>query len=177
MAFFSVFDLAHCRRSLVFLTATAAFMLLPGLSPEARLCFYAPFLVTCYYQSSYMASLWNSVFCGLIVDVFSDLPFGFNAVGYFLTTLFLYRQRRHFFSDRSLTLPLMTAFFALLSTCMLWMLFYLLGEKPRLTWKMVPGDFFAMPLIDALYAFFFFTFPRSLFGKPRRRGKDYFLKN
>lgn len=114
--------------------------------------------------------------CGFSIDLFSDLSFGINALVYCLTTDFLFRCRRHFFSDRVMTLSIMTFLFAWVSTALLWIVLYLLGEKTGLTVRAIFGDFVVMPFFDALYALFFFTLPALFFGKSPRRGSEYFLR-
>ncbi|MBA2727476.1 MAG: hypothetical protein H0U49_04805 [Parachlamydiaceae bacterium] len=74
-----------------------------------------------------------------------------------------------------MTLSIMTFLFAWVSTAWLWLILYLLGEKSGVTLKTLVGDFGVMPLIDAFYALIFFTLPVFFFGKPLRRGSDYFL--
>lgn len=168
-------DLMHRSRFALLLICSAAFLLLPAIYPSARLYFFAPFLVTSFYQCGYITSLWCALLCGLSIDLFSDLPFGINALVYCLTTFVLYRRRRHFFPDRSTTLSIMTFLFAWVSTVWLWLILYLLGERTEVTLKILVGDFAIMPFFDALYALIFFTLPVLFFGKPLRRGSDYFL--
>jgi len=165
----------HRSRLALFLSCSAAFLLIPAIYPSARLYYFAPFLVTSFYQCGYASSLWCGILCGILVDFFSDLPFGINALAYSLTTFLLFRRRRHFFPDRAMTLSIMTFLFAWVSTVWLWLILYLLGDKSGLTLKTFAGDFGVMPLMDAFYAFIFFTLPVFLFGKPLRRGSDYFL--
>ena len=167
----------HRNRLAIFLICSLAFLLIPAIYPSARLYFFAPFLVACFYQCNYISSLWWALLCGFGMDLFSDLPLGINAVAYCLTTFILYRRRRSFFPDRTLTLAIMTFLFAWVSTVWLWLIVYLLGDQSGLTLRRIVGDLALMPLWDALYAFIFFTLPVFLLGKPQRRGSDYFMNN
>ena len=169
-------DLVHRSLAVQGIICLIAFLLLPGWHAEARLYFFAPFLVTSYYQCGYISCLWLGIICGVFIDLFSDLPFGINAFVYCLTTHLLYRRKRHFFSDRVTTLTIMTFLFALTATLLFWIVLYLLGDKTEFSIKIIFGDFIVMPFFDALYAMIFFTLPVLFFGKRLRRGSDYFMR-
>lgn len=170
-------DLRNRNRFVLFAMCALAFLIFPFVLFPARLFYFAPFLVISYYQSGYAASIWTSLFCGLVVDLFSDLPFGINALAYCLSTFVLYRRKRNFFPDSAMTLSIVTFLFAVITTVSLWMILYLLGGKEGVTLKSLFSDFIVMPFYDALYAFVCFTLPIMILGKPHRRGSDYFLND
>lgn len=99
---------------------------------------------------------------------------GLYAVSFCLTTAVLYGQRRNFFADSLSTLPLMTYFFSSLSTLVQLLLLYSFGQGVMISWDWFLTDLIYMPALDALYAFSFFILPAVIFGRPQRRGKDYF---
>jgi len=170
-------DLAHKSKIAAFIASLTAFLLLPPLFPFLRLFFFAPFLIILYYQKNYISTLWISFVCGLILDLFST-PFfpGMNSLIYTVTTAILYHQRHYFFSDRLSTLPLMTFFFSLVATLLFFILVYGWGGKLNLSLNLIYTDLLAMPALDGIYGFFLFVFPSLIFGKRRRRSKEYFAR-
>jgi rod shape-determining protein MreD len=169
-------DLVQKNKFGIFIATLAAFLLLPTVSSSLHLFYFAPFLIIVYYQQTYSASLWASLGCGVIVDLFSaHLFFGINALAYTLASALLYGQRRNFFSDRATTLPLMTFFFSFLVTLIFFLISYFGEEKVLPSWNLISSDFLAMPIIDGFCAFAFFILPFQLFGPPRRKGRDYFM--
>lgn len=169
-------NLERKHLSLILLIALILVLIGPVLFPSWRLNFFAPFLIVLYYQKSYLACLWASFFCGLILDLLSaDTRFGIHALEYCLTTAILYGQRRNFFSDSLVTLPLMTFFFSVVATVIEWVASYIFGNEIGVTWQWMVTDLLYMPAWDAACAFLLFILPVFIFGKPPRRGKDYFL--
>jgi hypothetical protein len=63
----------------------------------------------------------------------------------------------------------------MLSTLVQALLMYGLERDVTLSWGWAFTDLFAMPAIDALYAFGFFILPALFFGKRSRKGSDYFM--
>jgi rod shape-determining protein MreD len=161
-------DLAKRSCLTVFLISLAAMLLLPPLSPGVGIFYFAPFLITYFYQNSFLASTWIACGCGLIVDLLSDQRFGINATVYVLSTCIVYRQKQYFFPDRLLTLPIMVYIFTFVSTFLLGLMGYLeRGEG----FKLASIDLFYLPLMDFFYAFILFTVPPYLFRQRRRKGR------
>jgi rod shape-determining protein MreD len=153
------------------LTLTAS-----SLSPYFRLSFFAPFLVIACYKKPLIACLWFSLLCGLILDLLSShTRIGIHALTFCITISLLYPQKRNFFADSLSTLPIMTFLFASLSSFIMALLLYSLEMNSMLSWNWILTDLIIMPAADGLYAFCCFILPALLFGKPRRRSKDYFL--
>lgn len=149
---------------------------LPVLFPLARLTFFAPFLIIACYKASLKKCLWMALLCGVIVDLLSSYTrFGLYSVDYCLTTALLYPQRRNFFADSLSTLPIMTFFFASLSTLIMAILIYSIDNKNVLSAGWIFTDLIIMPAFDAIYAFMLFILPAIFFGQRQRRGKDYFF--
>ena len=157
--------------------AGALTLLAPQILPWAHLLYFAPLLVTLFYQRSLAACLWWAVCCGLLVDLLSsDGRLGLYALNYSGTALLLYGQRRNFFADSLSTLPLMTFFFAAISSLFEIILVRLLHTSPLLSSTGAATHLLLMPALDACYAFLLFTLPALLFGKRQRTGKEYFSR-
>ncbi len=115
-------------------------------------------------------------FCGVIVDLLASYTrFGLYSLNYCATIALLYPQRRNFFADSISTLPLMTFFFALISTLIMAIILYSIEMRNVFSWAWALTDLLIMPAADGGYAFLVFILPALLFGKRQRSGKDYFL--
>lgn len=160
----------------VVLFSVLMFLCLPIFFPAWRFMVFAPMLVIVFYKQSYIFCLWWSLLCGLFLDLLSaHTQFGLYAVNYCLTTLLLYAQRSNFFADSLTTLPLMTFFFAALSSMIQWALMYIFENENVFSWQWAMTDILYMPALDSVYAFLCFILPALLFGKRPMRGRDYFI--
>lgn len=169
-------NLNHARLPLAFCITLLFTLYVPVVFPSFRLIFFAPFIVMSYYRKSESTCLWLSLLCGIILDLLaSHIRFGMHALNFLLTTAILYRMKQNFFEDSPAALAILTFFFSVLSTLIQLVQFYAIGKGMAITPEWVLSDLIAMPALDALYAFICFTVPSLLFGKPRRRGSDYFL--
>jgi rod shape-determining protein MreD len=158
-------------RNLIFFFYTLALALsLPVFLPHLHLIYFAPFLAASFYRNTKIHSLWLAVLCGSIIDLFSaQTRLGFYALTYFLTVELLYSQQRNFFEDRLSTLPVMTFFFALISTIIQVILLNVFDVGIVLSMEWVKNDLILNPLCDALYAILAFTLPASLFFRRQSR--------
>src|ERR1700722_1061302 len=85
--------------------------------PRVHLLAFSPFLGLLYNKCSFIKALWISSLCGLVIDLLSsEFRFGIHALNCCLTTLLLYKQKRHFVEDRSLALSLFTVLISIVST-------------------------------------------------------------
>ncbi len=126
--------------------------------PYFHLIAFAPFLAIAYNRTSIISCLWLAVLCGVIIDLLSSqLRFGLHTLNYSLVTVLLYKQRHHFFEDKSLSLSIFTALISSLSTLLQLLLLYAFDKTLPFTWKLVITDLIGMPLVDALYAYIWFT--------------------
>ena len=157
-----------CHKKTLFILLASLFL---TLYTPYKLLFFAPYLVTLFYQRPQNSCLLSALLLGLLIDLLSSYSrFGITALNYFLCTLPLYPAKRHFFSDKLSTLPLMTFLFSLLS---LLIHFITHPFMPTLSW--IASDLFIMPLFDALAAFLLYIAPPLLIGKRVKRGREYFL--
>lgn len=144
-----------------------------------KIYYFIPFLIRCYYLKSWNTSLIMALGIGFITDLFSaHSRFGLYSANYVITTYFLYGLKRNFFEDHLTTLPVMTLFFSILSTWIHYLLILLLDStSPSLSFSFILVDFLLMPLMDSLFALFLFALPLFFFGKPIKKGTDYFLEH
>ncbi|HKZ00135.1 MAG TPA: hypothetical protein VJ112_03105 [Rhabdochlamydiaceae bacterium] len=144
--------------------------------PNLRLMAFAPFLAIVYNRLALTPSLWIATLCGLALDLFSSqMRFGFFSLSYALTTLLIYQQKRHFFDDKPLALSLFTALISIAATCIQLLLSCLFDKQVIFSWKLVMSDLIGMPMIDALYAFLWFTLPIRLYLHIKQVGWRQFL--
>lgn len=160
-----------------FLVGLLFTLAIPALAPSIKLFYFIPFLIRCYYRKSLNTCLFIALMTGLLMDLLSaHSRFGLYSANYVITTYFLYPQKRNFFEDSFTTLPFMTFFFSVLSTVVQVVLMILLDNHTinrSLSFLFV--DFLLMPFFDAVYAGLVFALPAFIFGKPIRKGSDYFL--
>jgi rod shape-determining protein MreD len=169
-------NLDHKRLDFLFVWSLLLTLIFPVLFPAARLHFFAPFLIVACYQRTLSYCLWLAFMCGVLLDLLSSyVHFGLHAFDFCLALAIVYTQRRNFFADSLTTLPLMTFFFSVVSTLIMALLLNNIEMQHIFSQKWLFTDLFIMPVIDSLYAFVCFVLPSLLFGKQRRKGKDYFL--
>jgi rod shape-determining protein MreD len=132
-----------------------------ALLPNVRLMAFAPFLALLYMRKSFVTSLWIACLSGLLIDLLaSQHRFGIYGLGYGLITVLLYSQRKHFFDDKPLGLALFTALISFVSSTLQLLAF---ERSISLTWKLACTDLIGMPLVDAVYAFVWFTCPIKVY--------------
>ena len=151
-------------------------LITPALFPSIQIQFFAAFLIILTYQKNYISTLWGAFFCGVILDLFSSQSrFGLYPLNFCLTIALLFPQRKNFFADSLSTLPMMTFFFSIIST--FFHLILLSIFEKSIPWNLgwIFSDFMVMPIADATFAFVWFVLPYLFFGKPVRRGKEYFI--
>lgn len=145
-------------------------LFLPLLIPNLHIFFFAPFLISAFYRKNQLTCLWLALLSGLTVDLLSSQTrFGIHAVNYCLTILVLFPQRHQFFEDSLSKFPILTFLFGVVSTLFQMILLYSLNQSILLSWKWVASDLLIMPLLDAAYAFLFFTLPSLFLPKARTR--------
>lgn len=164
------------RLDICFAISLILLIVTPILLPQLRISFFVPFLIIACYQKPLKVCLGLAFGCGLLLDLLSSYTrLGLHAFDFCTTLILLFPQRRNFFADHLSTLPIMTFLFSMLSTLIMAILLYSIETRNLFSWAWVFTDLILMPLLDAAYAFCFFILPPLLLGKPRKRGKDYFL--
>lgn len=128
--------------------------------PDFHLMPFAPFLALVYQRRRFLPSLWIAFFAGLIMDCITcQSRFGLFTLNFLLTTLVLYRRKRHFFEDHFLSLPIFTFFISVVSTLLTYLFLRIEERAPLFSLKLCLTDFITMPLFDALYAIIWFYGP------------------
>jgi rod shape-determining protein MreD len=158
---------------LLFSFALAGFFALFGtaLFPHLKLLAFSPFLALLYNRLSFQNSLWIASLCGLVIDLLSsEFRLGVHALNYCTTTLFLYKQKRHFFEHKPLALSLFTSLISAVSTILQLLLISVFDRALPLSGKLLVTDLALMPLCDAFYAFIWFSCPMMLYSHIRKVG-------
>lgn len=150
--------------------------LMPIFHPSFRVLFLLPCLVVLCYQRPFIFCLWASFLCGILLDILSSERFmGLYVTSYCGAVALLYPQKRHFFADNVSTLPILTFICSIFVSCIQLLLIYIFQKSVLLNWAWFTTNMLFMPVFDAIFAFVIFLLPKMLFGKPRRRGNDYFM--
>ncbi len=146
--------------------------------PRVHLFAFSPFLALLYNNTSFIKSLWMASLCGLIIDLLSsEFRFGVHALNYCLTTLLLYKQKKHFIEDKALALSLFTVIISIVSTPLQFFLISTFGRALPLSGKLILTDLMIMPVADAVYAFLWFTCPLKLYAHIKKIGwKAFYFK-
>ena len=143
--------------------------------PQIRIWPFTPFLVFVFHRVRFYKALWISFFCGLLLDLFSSqFRFGLFAFSHVATTFLFYKQKKHFFEDKALSLSLFTAFLSAFLSLFLFLL-CIRNEQITASFSTFFSSFIVMPCLDALYAFFWFTCPISLYAYFKKHGLSFFL--
>lgn len=141
------------------------------LFPFFPLSPFAPFLAIVYYVAPFSKALWISCGCGIILDLLSsEFHFGVHALTLIATTSLLFHQRRHFFEEKPVAFSIFTALIASVAT-LLQLLFVPLFDR-GITFSTLSflTDAIALPLLDGLYGFLWFTCPMRLYIYIKKTG-------
>lgn len=140
------------------------------IAPFFRLAFFAPFLIIAYYQKSYLGALKSSFLCGIILDLLSSpLRFGIWTLNYLTTTALVYPQKRNFFSDSLITMPILVFLFSFISTVLQAVLLFIFSKPLKLSFAWIFTDLLFMPFLDSLFAFCWFVIPSFFFKLSAKR--------
>ena len=140
---------------------------------------YAPFLALACMSTTFVRSLYFAALAGLVGDLFSGDPFGIHTLSSVLTAAALYATiRRGFFKEQPLQLCIFTALVSLLFIPLYLFMLFLFDRRPPVAGESaLLLDCLSMPLIDAAYAFFWFTGPLWLLEWIEAQIKLWKLKN
>lgn len=148
----------------------------PVFFPGARLSFLIPSLVVLFYQRRLSFCLWAAFGLGLLLDTLSSSPsLELHVISFCTATALIYPQKRHFFADNISTLPILTFITSVTITLTQVAIAYIFQSKMIMGVDWVVTNLVLMPFFDSIYAFLLFQIPYLLIGKPRRRGRDFFL--
>jgi len=154
-----------------FLLALVACLVQMLFFPQLRLHFFSPFLAMSYMHSSLLASLWLSALAGLVIDCMnSQLRFGSFAAIYSIVALITLSKKRHFFSEKLFSLSILSLVVSILITLVHSFILFSTSSGFTVSLKFFFTDFLLMPLIDAFYAFLWFTLPFKFYDQVKKRG-------
>lgn len=159
-----------------FILATSSLLLQSLFPPLSPLLAYSPFIALAILRAPIHRALWAAAAAGALIDLLSDDPMGLHALNYAATALFLYRYRSHFLYDQPFHFSLVTALVSALSTTIQLGLLFLFDRRVPFDGKWILADILAMPVVDALYAFVWFSAPLALFERTRRTWMVFWLK-
>jgi len=151
-----------------FLLGTIALFIQCFFPPLIPLLAYAPFLALVILRTTMQRSLWAAAAAGAILDLISDDPMGIHALNYTLTVFLLYPYRSRFLYDQPFHFSLVTALISIFSTLIQLALLFLFDRRVPFNGKWLLADILGMPVLDALYAFVWFSAPLALFKWTRR---------
>jgi rod shape-determining protein MreD len=134
------------------------------LFPFFPLSPFAPLLAITYYVTPFPKALWISCGCGLILDLFSsEFHFGVQALTLTTTTFILFHQKRHFFEDKPLAFSIFTAVISSVATLIQLIFIPLFDRGLSFSVLSFLTDAIALPMLDGLYGFLWFTCPMRLY--------------
>jgi len=141
------------------------------LFPFFPLSAFAPFLAIVFYMARFSRALWISCGCGLILDLLSsEFHFGVHALTLIATTAVLYHQRRHFFEDKPLAFSIFTSVISAVSMMMQLIFIPLFDRGIPFSLPSFMTDVIALPMLDGLYGFLWFTCPMKLYIYIKKTG-------
>jgi rod shape-determining protein MreD len=147
-----------------FLMSLLAALFGSAVLPGVRFLAFSPFLAVSYYRMSGVKALYLAACCGLIVDLLScQLYFGLHAVNYTLATALLYRQRRHFFEDKTISFLLFTVIISSVISGIHLLFLALSGSSFPINGRFLFTDLIAISFLDGLYGFLWFICPMKLY--------------
>lgn len=161
----------------VFLVALLLTLFTPVIFPALRLLFFAPVVVIAIYQRSLIGACWVALGCGLILDLlYAQDRFGPYTLSLVAATPIIYFQKRHFFADKLVTLPIMTFLYSVAVTSI--QLVYIAAVERSVYFSMswVITDLVLLPVLDSFVAFVLFIAPSFLLGNKPRKGEEYFAE-
>lgn len=139
-----------------------------------RIIAFAPFFAIAFQRLTLLQSLWMAALVGLFIDLTnSSLRLGFFALTYSLTAWIAYKQRSHFFEDKPLALSFYTTFISCLASVFQLGLLMMGSSRLPLQLPSILTDLVAMPFIDGIYAFFWFTCPLQVYTQLRKKWKKF----
>ncbi len=154
-----------------YLLATFSALFLSSILPGFKLIYYSPFLVILFFNTTYPKTLWLASLAGLTIDLLSSTTFGINAINYTLTAALLYRFKQ-FFNDKPINLSIFTLIVSVVYSILQILLLFIFDKGILISWGWIVTDLLFMPLLDALYAFIWFSCPIILYEKTKKITKN-----
>ncbi len=144
--------------------------------PKIAILSFSPFLAIIALKVLQPQALILSCFCGAIMDLMSDDPIGLHALNYTITVWLFFKIRSRFSLEKPTHLSLFTGLISSFSTLLQLVLLFLFDRRVPFGGRWAFMELVAMPLVDAVYAFIWFTAPMDLFQKVRKKLVIFWLK-
>ncbi len=140
--------------------ALIAFRYLPTLMA------FAPLITKSYFEKNLEKSLYTALLYGAIVDLFSSQThFGITIINYTLTTLLIHRLKWRLNPHKIYSIFIFTLIFSFTSTT----ISLLISDLP---FELKEG-LLVSPLLDALYAFIWFSCPQLIYDRCNIQWRKY----
>lgn len=139
-------------------------VIISSVVPQARILGFVAFLTLSLSRLELAYVLWIAALTGLYIDANSpSTQMGFVALNYVLTSLIVFRYRRHFNEDNFYIFTLYSTLFSFVSTILHFILHALIDLHVKLHLFTVITDLILMPIFDGVYALVFVLAPIALF--------------
>jgi len=150
--------------------AVIAFLFAPMVLPQVRLVALAPFLAIICLRKTFLTALWVGLSMGLLIDLSNTtLPFGLFSLTYTLLAAFSFLIRKWFFEENPLLLSLYVGLISMSYSALELSLMSLFGSPLSFHFSGLFSQFFLMPVVDSIYAFFWFCCPMMGYTVWKRR--------
>ncbi len=156
--------------SFAFILVLIALIFFPIFFPNIRLIAFAPFFSLVFIRKPFKSSLWIIGACSLLMDLTSSqMRFGLWTLNGTLTLLTTYRFKHYFYEDKASAVCLYSTLIACISS--LWQLVLMYQFSSSLfSIQTVIFDCIFMSVLDAFYAFFWFTCPMRIYAYVKKVG-------
>lgn len=158
-----------------FLSLIAYFLKLTSF-PMLPILPFIPFLALVSLLKPFSKALLLVTLVGFLVDLLSSDPLGIHAINYALCLLICFRIRTLFSLESPLQLVLYSALYSFVSTQLQIGLLFLFDRRIEFLGKWWLLQWISLPLIDAMYAFVWFTGPLALYRTIYHTWTVYWLK-
>lgn len=157
--------------SFAFILVLIALIFFPIFFPNFRLIAFAPFYSLVFTRKSFKSSLWITGACSLLMDLASSqMRFGLWTLNGTLTLLSTYRFRHYFYEDKAFAVCIYSTLIACVSSLWQLVLMYQFSSSSLLSIQTVIFDCLFMSVLDAFYAFFWFTCPMRIYAYIKKMG-------
>ncbi len=137
---------------------------IPIFFPSIRFAFFAPLLAIAFHRIDFIRSLWLCFLCGGFIDLFSSqMKFGLYALSFCLATCVCYKQKRHFFEEKSIALSLFSILISSIQSLCLIFVSAIFDKQVSISLSMMISEIIITPMIDGIYAFIGFLIPMKLY--------------
>lgn len=157
--------------SFAFILVLIALIFFPIFFPAFRLIAFAPFYGLVFIRQPFKSSLWITGACSLLMDLTSSqMRFGLWTLNGTLTLFSTYRFKDYFYEDKAFAVCIYSALIACISS--LWQLILMdqFSSSTLFSIQTVVLDCLFMSVLDAFYAFFWFTCPMKIYAYAKRMG-------